>query len=74
MSKRKQTKMDLVSTIVAFESGELDNANTIVLFSNLIKTGLINQLQGSYGRSARNLVLNGYINNQGDITCNLDYL
>ena len=72
--KRKQTKGDLVATIVAFECGELNSADTIVLFSKLIKTSLVNQLQGSYGRGARNLVLQGYLNNQGDITCNLDYL
>ena len=74
MPNRKQTKGDLVTTIIAFESGELSNADTIVLFSNLIKTGLVNQLQGSYGRGARNLVLQGYLNNQGDITCNLDFV
>ena len=74
MTNRQQTKGDLVTTIIAFESGELSNADTIVLFSNLIKTGLVNQLQGSYGRGARNLVLQGYINNQGDITCNLEFV
>lgn len=74
MTHRQQTKGDLITTIVAFESGELNSADTIVLFSNLIKTGLVNQLQGSYGRGARNLVLQGYLNNRGEITCNLEEL
>lgn len=74
MTHRQQTKGDLITTIVAFESGELNDADTIVLFSNLIKTGLVNQLQGSYGRGARNLVLQGYLNNRGEITCNLEEL
>ena len=74
MTHRQQTKGDLITTIVAFESGELNDADTIVLFSNLIKTGLVNHLQGSYGRGARNLVLQGYLNNRGEITCNLEEL
>ena len=74
MYKRKQKKVDFVDTIIAFESGELNNADTIVLFSNLIKTGMVNHLQGSYGRGARNLILQGYLNNRGDITCNLESL
>ncbi len=73
-TKRKQTKGDLVTTIIAFESGQLDSADTIVFFSELIKSGMAWQLQGSYGRASRNLILQGYLNNKGDITCNLEQL
>ena len=74
MNQRKQTKGDLVTNLIAFESGELNAPQTIELFSSLIKSGMVWQLQGSYGRGARNLILQGYLDNKGDITCNLEEL
>ena len=52
--------MDQVSQIMAFESGELDEDQTIELFQELINSGLAWQLQGSYGRMASALIQNGY--------------
>ena len=52
--------MDQVSQIMAFESGELDEDGVIELFQELIDSGLAWQLQGSYGRTARALIDNGY--------------
>ena len=52
--------MDQVSQIMAFESGELDEDQTIELFQSLINSGLAWQLQGSYGRMASALIDNGY--------------
>jgi hypothetical protein len=52
--------MDQVSKIMAFESGELDDDGVIELFQELIDSGLVWQLQGSYGRTARALIDNGY--------------
>jgi hypothetical protein len=49
-----------VSAIIAFESGELDDAGTIELFQHLIDSGLAWQLQGSYGRTAAQLIERGY--------------
>jgi hypothetical protein len=52
--------MDQVDKIIAFEQGDLDEEGTIQLFQELIDSGLAWQLQGSYGRMARNLIEAGY--------------
>ena len=54
--------MDQVDKIIAFESGELDFDATVELFQELIDSGLVWQLQGSYGRMASSLIENGYCN------------
>ena len=45
-----------IKNIMSFESGELDEQQTIELFQGLIDSGLVWQLQGSYGRTARSLI------------------
>ena len=52
--------MDQVDKIIAFEQGDLDEDGIIKLFQELIDSGLVWQLQGSYGRMARNLINAGY--------------
>ncbi len=52
--------MDQVDKIIAFEQGDLDEDGIIQLFQELIDSGLVWQLQGSYGRMARNLIEAGY--------------
>ncbi len=58
---------DSVGQIIAFEQGDLDEEATTALFSHLVKTGLAWSLQGSYGRSARSLIDNGVLSENGDI-------
>lgn len=48
--------IDIVDKIIAYESGELDEAETIEFFQQLINTGMAWQLQGSYGRTAMALI------------------
>jgi hypothetical protein len=48
--------MDQVDKIIAFESGELDEEQTVELFQELVNSGLAWQLQGSYGRMAQALI------------------
>lgn len=45
-----------VDKIIALENGELPEAEVIDLFQELIDTGLCWQLQGCYGRTARDLI------------------
>jgi hypothetical protein len=52
--------MNQIDKIMAFESGDLDFEATIELFQELIDSGLAWQLQGSYGRTARALIDEGW--------------
>jgi hypothetical protein len=45
-----------VEKIIQFEMGELNQADTLELFQQLIDSGLAWHLQGSYGRTARQLI------------------
>lgn len=57
----KQKKYDYVGAIMAYEQGDLDIEETIRLFQYLKDTGIVNSLQGHYGRTLRNLVIGGYV-------------
>lgn len=58
---------DLVGKIIAYESGELDDAGTLELFGELIASGQAWQLQGSYGRTAAALIDAGLISPEGEV-------
>jgi hypothetical protein len=60
--------LDLVDVIIAFESGELSPGSEIKTFAELIRTGQAWQLQGFYGRTARDLIEGGFITRDGTIT------
>jgi len=53
---------DELGAVMAYESGELDEVETIELFQHLIDSGLVWNLQGSYGRMARDLIKAGVCN------------
>ena len=59
---------DLVSQIMSYEVGELDDVGILNLFSGLIETGMAYTLQGSYGRMAHRLIEAGLLTNRGVIT------
>ena len=61
-------KFDLVDSIIAYESGELEAETTLELFAELIRTGRAWTLQGHYGRTASELIEQGYITKEGEIS------
>lgn len=56
-----ETPYDVVGAIMAYEAGDLDDDDTIVLFQHLVDTGMAWSLQGSYGRAAAALLDAGYV-------------
>jgi len=59
--------MDLCGQIIAYESGELSDEETVELFSMLVKSGMAWSLQGSYGRTAQGLIDAGFLDETGEI-------
>lgn len=54
--------MDIVSSIIRFESGEMGSEEEVIeFFQELVDSGLAWQLQGSYGRLAQRLIENGLV-------------
>lgn len=47
---------DVTGNIIAYESGELSDEDTVILFQHLIDSGLAWSLQGHYGRTATALI------------------
>ena len=69
----KQTK-DFLDQIMDYESGELNDKETIEMFSEMVKNGVAWSLQGSYGCTADALIFNEVLDKGGNILINLkDY-
>ena len=62
MPKKKQT----IDYIMDYEMGNLSDLDTLKLFSELIKNGMAWNLQGHYGMTARGLIDNEYLLDNGD--------
>ena len=63
--------MNNLDKMIQFEAGELNSMEVLELFSDLIKTGQINHLQGYYQRTALDLIDTGLINGEGEINSEL---
>ena len=64
---------NLVDYIMKYEGGDITGEEYLQLFSYLVKTGQAWQLQGSlYGRPAKELIDNGYLDRRGKILKSLD--
>ncbi len=51
----------MLSKIMAYEAGELDEDEVVALFQSLVSSGLAWQLQGHYGRVAADLIDAGHV-------------
>jgi hypothetical protein len=59
---------DVVGAIMEYEDGNQGARETLELFSHLIKTGAIAGLQGSYQRTASDMVEGEWLTPEGDVT------
>lgn len=50
-----------VDFIIAYENGELSEDEIVAGFQDGVNTGLVWQLQGSYGRTAQRLIQEGLV-------------
>jgi hypothetical protein len=56
----------LVGQIVEYESGEMGQAEMVQFFQEIVNSGMAWELQGSYGRTAMNLIEAGLVS---DMRC-----
>ena len=56
-----------VDRIVAYENGELSSDEALQLIADLVRSGQVWHLQGSYGRFAAQLIMAGRITDRGEI-------
>lgn len=55
-----EDKFSLVDFVMAYESGQLSDEDTIAGFQVLIDNGVVWKLQGHYGRTANLLIEGGH--------------
>lgn len=59
--------MDIASKIIKYEANEMTIEEEVVFFAELIKSGLCWNLQGYYGRTAKQYIEDGVISTEGKI-------
>lgn len=59
--------LDFIMALEGDNDDQLTEEDVINGFAAMIKDGTVWQLQGFYGRTAANLIEQGYINAEGDV-------
>jgi hypothetical protein len=57
----------MINAIISYESGEMSHDDIIYFFAELVETGFINAMQGHYQRTARDLIEQGIISEDGEV-------
>lgn len=58
---------DLISKLIKFEEGQMEEQETLDFFQDLINTGMAWRLQGYYGRMAAHLIDQGLLSDRPTI-------
>jgi hypothetical protein len=56
-----------VSDIIRYEEGDMTVREMVYFFSLLIRSGMLNRMQGSYGRMASQLFEHGLLDASGQV-------
>ena len=54
-------KEKVVELLIKFDEGDISEGDCISLFSHLVTTGIINSLEGRYGRFAKKLMESNHL-------------
>lgn len=58
---------DLIDQMMDYECGSLSDAETLEMFSTIIKEKMQYSLQGHYGRTVTALIIDGWLDRNGNI-------
>jgi len=64
---QNETPVPNVEDIIRYEEGDMEEAEAVQFFADLIASGLAWQLQGSYGRGAAALIRDGIVSPEGKV-------
>jgi hypothetical protein len=60
--------MGYIDSIIAYEQGDMTEQEMVYFFAELIKSGIVWELQGHYGRTASALIREGWIDSEGNVS------
>jgi hypothetical protein len=60
--------MDYIDSIIDYEQGDMTEQEMVYFFAELIKSGIVWELQGHYGRTASALIREGWIDSEGNVS------
>lgn len=62
-----QQGLSLVERVIRYENGSMDEDEAVAFIAEIVKSGMVNHLQGAYGRTAESLIAAGIINTEGEV-------